>query len=69
MDLIEEKREQAAIQEAKSKAKMEKYYNSKVRSTSFRPGTGSAVAMMQATPKTEENLALNGKDHMKLRSH
>ncbi|GKA74495.1 reverse transcriptase domain-containing protein, partial [Tanacetum coccineum] len=30
LDLIEEKREQAAIQEAKSKAKMEKYYNSKV---------------------------------------
>ncbi|GJS51832.1 reverse transcriptase domain-containing protein [Tanacetum coccineum] len=38
LDLIEEKREQAAIQEAKSKAKMEKYYNSKVRNTSFRPG-------------------------------
>ncbi|GJX01420.1 hypothetical protein Tco_0185333 [Tanacetum coccineum] len=29
LDLIEEKREQAAIQEAKSKTKMEKYYNSK----------------------------------------
>ncbi|GJV17204.1 hypothetical protein Tco_1362527 [Tanacetum coccineum] len=27
LDLLEEKREQAAIQEAKSKAKMEKYYN------------------------------------------
>ncbi|GJX07063.1 hypothetical protein Tco_0194995 [Tanacetum coccineum] len=38
LDLIEEKREQAAIQEAKSKAKMEKYYNSKVRDTSFKPG-------------------------------
>ncbi|GJY79936.1 reverse transcriptase domain-containing protein [Tanacetum coccineum] len=38
LDLIEEKREQAAIQEVKSKAKMEKYHNSKVRSTSFRPG-------------------------------
>ncbi|GJY14903.1 reverse transcriptase domain-containing protein [Tanacetum coccineum] len=38
LDLIEEKREQAAIEEAKSKAKMEKYYNSKVRDTSFRPG-------------------------------
>ncbi|GKF87838.1 hypothetical protein Tco_0258715 [Tanacetum coccineum] len=32
------KREQAAIFEARSKAKMEKYYNSKVRNTSFRPG-------------------------------
>ncbi|GKE70382.1 hypothetical protein Tco_1528454 [Tanacetum coccineum] len=38
LDLLEEKREQAAIQEAKSKAKMEKYYNGKVWSTTFRPG-------------------------------
>ncbi|GKA18717.1 reverse transcriptase domain-containing protein [Tanacetum coccineum] len=38
LDLLEEKREQAAIQEAKSKAKMEKYYNARVRSTSFRLG-------------------------------
>ncbi|GJS28805.1 reverse transcriptase domain-containing protein, partial [Tanacetum coccineum] len=38
LDLIEEKREQAAIQEAKSKKKMEKYYNSRVRGTSFKPG-------------------------------
>nr|GFA06343.1 hypothetical protein [Tanacetum cinerariifolium] len=29
MDLLEEIREQAAIREAKSKEKMEKYYNSK----------------------------------------
>nr|GEU34182.1 myb/SANT-like domain-containing protein [Tanacetum cinerariifolium] len=36
LDLLEEKREQAAIREAKSKAKMEKYYNSKVCSTSFK---------------------------------
>ncbi|GJZ67321.1 hypothetical protein Tco_0630561 [Tanacetum coccineum] len=38
LDLLEEKREQAAIHEAKSKEKMEKYYNSKVRSTSFKLG-------------------------------
>ncbi|GJY21088.1 hypothetical protein Tco_0393654 [Tanacetum coccineum] len=37
-DLLEERREQAAIQEAKSKAKMEKYYNARVRNTNFRPG-------------------------------
>nr|GFC78951.1 reverse transcriptase domain-containing protein [Tanacetum cinerariifolium] len=30
LDLLEEKREQATIREAKSKTKMEKYYNSKV---------------------------------------
>ncbi|GJW52210.1 reverse transcriptase domain-containing protein [Tanacetum coccineum] len=38
LDLIEEKQEQAAIQEAKSKTKMEKYYNFRVRGTSFKPG-------------------------------
>ncbi|GKB34446.1 reverse transcriptase domain-containing protein [Tanacetum coccineum] len=38
LDLLEEKREQAAIREARSKAKMEKYYNSKVHHTSFKPG-------------------------------
>ncbi|GKC91111.1 hypothetical protein Tco_1151760 [Tanacetum coccineum] len=38
LDLLEERREQAAIREARSKAKMEKYYNSKVRKTSFKPG-------------------------------
>nr|GFA29229.1 reverse transcriptase domain-containing protein [Tanacetum cinerariifolium] len=38
LDLLAEKREEAAIREAKSKAKMKKYYNSKVRNTSFKPG-------------------------------
>ncbi|GKB89022.1 reverse transcriptase domain-containing protein [Tanacetum coccineum] len=38
LDLLEERREQAAIREAKSKARMEKYYNSKVKNTSFKPG-------------------------------
>ncbi|GKB45244.1 reverse transcriptase domain-containing protein [Tanacetum coccineum] len=38
LDLLKERREQAAIQEAKSKAKMEKYYNARVRNTSFKPG-------------------------------
>nr|GEY66805.1 reverse transcriptase domain-containing protein [Tanacetum cinerariifolium] len=38
LDLFEERREEAAIREAKSTSKMEKYYNSKVRNTSFNPG-------------------------------
>ncbi|GKG34221.1 hypothetical protein Tco_0436917, partial [Tanacetum coccineum] len=38
LDLIEEKLEQEAIREAKSKRQMEKYYNTKVRNTSFKPG-------------------------------
>nr|GEW05065.1 reverse transcriptase domain-containing protein [Tanacetum cinerariifolium] len=37
LDLLKERREEAAIREAKSRAKMEKYYNSKVRNTSFKP--------------------------------
>nr|GFA33452.1 reverse transcriptase domain-containing protein [Tanacetum cinerariifolium] len=38
LDVLEERREEAAIREAKSKVKMKKYYNSKVRNTSFKPG-------------------------------
>ncbi|GKC91612.1 reverse transcriptase domain-containing protein [Tanacetum coccineum] len=38
LDLLEERREEAAIREARSKARMEKYYNSNVRNISFKPG-------------------------------
>nr|GFC31823.1 reverse transcriptase domain-containing protein [Tanacetum cinerariifolium] len=38
LDLLDERREEATIREAKSKSKIEKYYNSKVRNTSFKPG-------------------------------
>ncbi|GKC82848.1 reverse transcriptase domain-containing protein, partial [Tanacetum coccineum] len=38
LDLLEERREEATIREAKSKAKMEKYYNSKARNASFKLG-------------------------------
>nr|GEV39743.1 reverse transcriptase domain-containing protein [Tanacetum cinerariifolium] len=38
LELLEEKREKVSIQEAKSKAMMEKYYNARVRNTSFKPG-------------------------------
>nr|GEW30066.1 reverse transcriptase domain-containing protein [Tanacetum cinerariifolium] len=38
LDLLEERREEATIREAKSKAKIDKYYNSKVQNTSFKPG-------------------------------
>ncbi|GJS76015.1 reverse transcriptase domain-containing protein [Tanacetum coccineum] len=38
LDLLEERKEQVAIREARSKAKMEKYYNSNVCNTSFKPG-------------------------------
>ncbi|GKB98162.1 reverse transcriptase domain-containing protein [Tanacetum coccineum] len=38
LDILEERREKAAVREAKSKAKVEKYYNARVRSTTFCPG-------------------------------
>nr|GEV81719.1 reverse transcriptase domain-containing protein [Tanacetum cinerariifolium] len=38
LDLLEERRECAAIREAKAKVKMTKYYNTWVRGVAFRPG-------------------------------
>nr|GEU85335.1 reverse transcriptase domain-containing protein [Tanacetum cinerariifolium] len=38
LDLLEERRELAAINEARSKSKMTKYYNSRVRGVTFQPG-------------------------------
>ncbi|GKB00705.1 reverse transcriptase domain-containing protein [Tanacetum coccineum] len=37
LDLLEERRERAAIREAKAKLKMTKYYNARVRGVTFRP--------------------------------
>ncbi|GJX08349.1 reverse transcriptase domain-containing protein [Tanacetum coccineum] len=38
MDLLQERREATPIREAKYKAKMEQYYNQRIRLTSFKPG-------------------------------
>ncbi|GJU54404.1 reverse transcriptase domain-containing protein [Tanacetum coccineum] len=38
LDLLEERRERAAIREAKAKTKMTRYYNARVRDVAFRPG-------------------------------
>nr|GEV01240.1 reverse transcriptase domain-containing protein [Tanacetum cinerariifolium] len=38
LDLLEERRERAAIREAKAKLKMTKYYNARVRGVTFKPG-------------------------------
>nr|GEW14192.1 reverse transcriptase domain-containing protein [Tanacetum cinerariifolium] len=38
LDLLEERRERAAIREANAKLKMTKYYNARVRGVTFRPG-------------------------------
>nr|GEY46985.1 hypothetical protein [Tanacetum cinerariifolium] len=69
LDLLEEKREQAAIQKAKCKAKMEKYYNARARNTSFKQATSSTEAMRQAMRKMKGSLDLSGKDRMRLQKH
>ncbi|GJV17202.1 reverse transcriptase domain-containing protein [Tanacetum coccineum] len=70
LDLLEEKREQAAIQEAKNKAKMEKYYNASVAHKYFRViETSSTGIMKQAVRKMGASLDLNGKDHTKSRKY
>ncbi|GKA87728.1 hypothetical protein Tco_0809492 [Tanacetum coccineum] len=38
LDLLEERRKQAAIREAKAKSKMMRYYNARVRGVTFKPG-------------------------------
>nr|GEX32476.1 reverse transcriptase domain-containing protein [Tanacetum cinerariifolium] len=38
LDLLEERRERAAVCEARAKSKMMKYYNARVRGVSFKPG-------------------------------
>ena len=38
LDLLQERREEAAVREARYKTKIEKYYNRKVRPVSFKPG-------------------------------
>nr|GEX36700.1 reverse transcriptase domain-containing protein [Tanacetum cinerariifolium] len=52
LDLLEEKREQPTIQEAKSKAMMEKYYTVRVRNTSFKQR--DLVYRSNETSHTEE---------------
>ncbi|GKE19810.1 hypothetical protein Tco_1431322 [Tanacetum coccineum] len=37
LDLLEERRERAAIREAKAKSKMTRYYNARVRGVTFKP--------------------------------
>ncbi|GJV96396.1 reverse transcriptase domain-containing protein [Tanacetum coccineum] len=65
LDLIEERREQAAIQEAKSKKKMEKYYNSRVRLKRLQTGRNGSTATGTSHAKDGVNLDPNRRDHIK----
>nr|GEZ72703.1 reverse transcriptase domain-containing protein [Tanacetum cinerariifolium] len=61
LDFLEERRELAAMSEARSKSKMMKYYNSRVRGVAFKPGdfvyrsndASHAVASGKLGPKWE----------------
>nr|GEW66874.1 reverse transcriptase domain-containing protein [Tanacetum cinerariifolium] len=79
LDLLEERRECAAVCEAKSKSKMMKYYNARVRGVAFRPGdfvyrsndASHAVAGGKLGPKWEgpyEVIEALGNGAYKLRS-
>nr|GEU64328.1 reverse transcriptase domain-containing protein [Tanacetum cinerariifolium] len=79
LDLLEERRERAAICEAKAKSKMTKYYNARVRGVTFRPGdfvyrsndASHAVAGGKLGPKWEgpyEVTEALGDEAYKLRS-
>ncbi|GJV89046.1 hypothetical protein Tco_1050550 [Tanacetum coccineum] len=70
LDILEKRREKAMVREARSKAKMEKYYNAKVRSTSFRPG--DFVYCSNEASHAKESWAQSRKDHMRygyIRNH
>ncbi|GKA23180.1 reverse transcriptase domain-containing protein [Tanacetum coccineum] len=79
LDLLEERRERAAIREAKAKLQMTKYYNARVRGVTFRPGdfvyrsndASHAVAEGKLSPKWEgpyEVTEALGNEAYKLRS-
>ncbi|GJT05909.1 hypothetical protein Tco_0840371 [Tanacetum coccineum] len=64
-DMLEEKRERAAIRKTKSKAKMESYYNAKVRSITFKPGDFVYGAMKPVMQRRAESWVQSGKGPMK----
>ncbi|GJV77513.1 reverse transcriptase domain-containing protein [Tanacetum coccineum] len=51
LDILEERREIASIKEAHYKQKLEKYYNKRVRSSTFKPGT--YVLRLNSSSKAE----------------
>ncbi|GJY12791.1 hypothetical protein Tco_0382100 [Tanacetum coccineum] len=69
LDILEERREKAAIREPKSKAKMEKYYNARVRSTTFRPRDFVYRSNEASSAKGSGKLGPKWKDHTRWWKH
>ncbi|GJU99069.1 reverse transcriptase domain-containing protein [Tanacetum coccineum] len=66
LDILEERKDKAAVREARSKDKMKKYYNAKVHNIIFRPGdfVYHNNEASRAKKKTK-SWVQNGKDHKK----
>nr|GEY79702.1 reverse transcriptase domain-containing protein [Tanacetum cinerariifolium] len=69
LDMLKDERERAAIHKAKSKVKIEKYYNAKVHSMLLCQETSCTAAMRLAKQSKVKNLVQNGKDRMKWLKH
>ncbi|GJR77812.1 hypothetical protein Tco_0090177 [Tanacetum coccineum] len=69
LDMLEEKRERAAIHETNSKARMEKYCNAKDRNTIFKPGDFMYRNNKSSQAKEGKKLVQTGKDRMKWLKH
>ncbi|GJU23885.1 reverse transcriptase domain-containing protein [Tanacetum coccineum] len=65
LDILEKRREKVVVRKARSKAKMEKYYNAKVRSLTFRPGDFVYRSNEANRAKKTESWVQNGKGHTK----
>ncbi|GKF37819.1 hypothetical protein Tco_0114577, partial [Tanacetum coccineum] len=68
LDLIEERREQAVIQEAKSKKKMENITTQESAEQVSNRVIWSTAAMKQVMLKTKANLDPSRRDHTKLKN-
>ncbi|GJZ04749.1 reverse transcriptase domain-containing protein [Tanacetum coccineum] len=69
LDILEERREQAAIREEKAKLKMKGYLLPKSSESHLDQGTSCIVLTTQATQKTQESWDQSGKDPTRLRKH
>ncbi|GJV66210.1 reverse transcriptase domain-containing protein [Tanacetum coccineum] len=69
LDMLEERREKAAVREARRKAKMENYYDAKVLNTTFRLGDFVYRSNEASHAKDREKLVQNRKDHTKWWKH
>nr|GFA03428.1 reverse transcriptase domain-containing protein [Tanacetum cinerariifolium]GFA07084.1 reverse transcriptase domain-containing protein [Tanacetum cinerariifolium] len=69
LDLLEERRERAAIREANAKLKMTNYYNARVQGVTFRLGDFVYRSNEANHAVGEGSLAQNRKDLMRSRNH